>query len=169
MTENDYCSLYDIASKRVTDLEKELEQEKNLNAEIKARFVKCNTCTPDMKNKCPMFYENLCEGERCEELVDLMALVEKNDLQTKYEQLGERCNQLLKDKGDLIDENTRLKERLAEVNLNGNIVLRELTKAKEILIALLNSFVYDLAENEIDVGKNDVKTKAEQFLKEIEK
>lgn len=66
---------------------KELEQEKKLNEEIKVRFVKCNTCTPDMKEKCLMFNENLCEGERCEELVDLMALVNKNDLQKENEQL----------------------------------------------------------------------------------
>ena len=66
---------------------KELEQEKKLNAEIKARFVKCNTCTDEMKNKCLMFSENLCEGERCEELVDLMALVNKSDLQKENEQL----------------------------------------------------------------------------------
>lgn len=62
---------------------KELEQEKKLNAEIKARFVKCNTCTPDMKDKCLMFNENLCEGERCEELVDLMSLVDKRDSDDK--------------------------------------------------------------------------------------
>ena len=60
---------------------KELDQERKLNAEIKARFVKCNTCTDEMKSKCLMFSENLCEGERCEELVDLMALVSKSDLQ----------------------------------------------------------------------------------------
>lgn len=63
----------------IEDLQKELEKERSLNAEIKARFVKCNTCTDEMKNKCLMFNENLCEGERCEELVDLMSLVEKRD------------------------------------------------------------------------------------------
>jgi hypothetical protein len=30
-----------------------------------------------------MFTENLCEGERCEELVDLMSLVEKKDSDDK--------------------------------------------------------------------------------------
>ena len=35
----------------IQELKKELEQEKKLNVEIKARFVKCNTCTPDMKEK----------------------------------------------------------------------------------------------------------------------
>ena len=64
---------------RIADLEKLLEEEKKLNAEIKARFVKCNTCTDEMKSKCLMFSENLCEGERCEELVDLMSLVEKRE------------------------------------------------------------------------------------------
>ncbi|MBO7735440.1 MAG: hypothetical protein J6S67_22945 [Methanobrevibacter sp.] len=69
------------------EVKHELEQERKLNAEIKARFVKCNTCTDEMKDKCLMFSENLCEGERCEELVDLMALVSKNDLQKENEQL----------------------------------------------------------------------------------
>lgn len=78
--------------KEKTDLEKELEKEKKLNAEIKARFVKCNTCTPDMKEKCLMFNENLCEGERCEELVDLMSLVEKRDHDDKLD----KATQLLK-------------------------------------------------------------------------
>lgn len=73
-------------------LEKELEAEKKLNAEIKARFVKCNTCTPDMKDKCLMFNENLCEGERCEELVDIMALVNKRDTDDKLD----KAVQLLK-------------------------------------------------------------------------
>lgn len=61
----------------ISDLEKELEDEKKLNAEIKVRFVKCNTCTDEMKSKCLMFSEQLCEGERCNELVDLMSLINK--------------------------------------------------------------------------------------------
>lgn len=69
------------------EVKHELEQERKLNAEIKARFVKCNTCTDEMKDKCLMFSGNLCEGERCEELVDLMALVSKSDLQKENEQL----------------------------------------------------------------------------------
>lgn len=63
----------------IEELEKKLEQEKKLNEEIKARFVKCNTCTDETKEKCLMFSENLCEGERCEELVDLMALINKDE------------------------------------------------------------------------------------------
>lgn len=75
----DNKTAYENLLVKYAELEKELEQEKNLNAEIKARFVKCNTCTDEMKSKCLMFSENLCEGERCEELVDLMALVNKSD------------------------------------------------------------------------------------------
>ena len=105
--------LVDVFENNIKELEKQLADERKLNEEIKSRFVKCNTCTQEMKDKCLMFTENLCEGERCEELVDLMALVEKNDLQTKYELLGERCNQLLKDKGDLMDANSRLLSQTA--------------------------------------------------------
>lgn len=61
-------------------LKKELEEEKNLNSEIKARFVKCSSCTSDMKANCLMFSENLCEGERCTELIDLASLVNKGEL-----------------------------------------------------------------------------------------
>lgn len=83
---------YDSLFTRYQDLEKELENERKLNVEIKARFVKCNTCTPDMKEKCLMFNENLCEGERCEELVDIMALVNKRDTDDKLT----KATQLLK-------------------------------------------------------------------------
>lgn len=44
----------------------------------------------------------------------------------------------------------------------------QLAKAKEIITALLNVFVYDLADDEMDTGDIDTKIKAEQFLKEIE-
>ena len=73
---------------------KELEAEKKLNAEIKARFVKCNTCTDEMKSKCLMFSENLCEGERCEELVDLMGLISKSELEKENAELKERNAEL---------------------------------------------------------------------------
>lgn len=68
---------------------KELEAEMKLNAEIKARFVKCNTCTDEMKSKCLMFSENLCEGERCEELVDLMGLISKSELEESFNKAKE--------------------------------------------------------------------------------
>lgn len=61
-------------------LKKELENERKLNFEIKARFVRCNTCTSEMKDKCLMWSENLCEGERCNELIDIQALMNKDNL-----------------------------------------------------------------------------------------
>ena len=73
---------------------KELEAERQLNKEIKARFVKCNTCTDEMKEKCLMFSEDLCQGERCEELVDLMGLISKSDLQKENEELKEKLKNL---------------------------------------------------------------------------
>ena len=71
------------ARKYIAELEVLLSNERELNKEIKARFVKCNTCTEEMKEKCLMFSENLCNGERCEELVDLMSLVDKKETDDK--------------------------------------------------------------------------------------
>lgn len=65
---------------KIKELKEALEAEKKLNAEIKARFVRCSTCTKEMKDKCLMWSENLCEGERCTELVDIQALMSKDDL-----------------------------------------------------------------------------------------
>lgn len=81
----------------IQELKRELENERKLNAEIKARFVKCNTCTPDMKEKCLMFNENLCEGERCEELVDLMSLVNKRDTDDKLDKAKDIIKKLISD------------------------------------------------------------------------
>lgn len=78
-----YSEVVDAMVKFAEPLTKELEKERKLNEEIKARFVKCNTCTQEMKAKCLMFTENLCEGERCEELVDIMSLIEKRDSDDK--------------------------------------------------------------------------------------
>lgn len=78
------------------DIEKQLENERKLNEEIKVRFVKCNSCTPDMKDKCLMFNENLCEGERCEELVDLMALVDKRDSDDKFDKATKLLNEFMR-------------------------------------------------------------------------
>ena len=81
-------------------LKKELEKEIRINAEIKVRFVKCNTCTEDMKKKCLMFSENLCEGERCEELVDLMSLVSDRDKDKELEQLKEVLKDMITNSPD---------------------------------------------------------------------
>lgn len=97
---------------------KELEAEKKLNEEIKVRFVKCNTCTDEMKDKCIMFSENLCEGERCEELVDLMELINKSDLQKENAELKSELTKktdtnhsLVEQMADLEHENALLKGR----------------------------------------------------------
>lgn len=58
-------------------LKKELQEGKARWQYFESRFVKCNTCTPDKKENCLMFTEGLCEGERCEELIDLEALIDK--------------------------------------------------------------------------------------------
>ena len=92
--------VYTDNSKVIENLQKELEKERNLNAEIKARFVKCNTCTDEMKSKCLMFNENLCEGERCEELVDLMSLVEKRDSDDKIKVAKDIIKRLIQNAPD---------------------------------------------------------------------
>ena len=66
--------------KENAELKKQLTEEQNLNAEIKARFVKCNTCTKEMKKDCLMWTENLCEGERCNELIDIQELIMKGGM-----------------------------------------------------------------------------------------
>ena len=91
---NGYITGAESKGKRIEELEKELKAEKELNAEIKVRFVKCNTCTPEMKEKCLMFNENLCEGERCEELVDLISLVNKRDTDDKVKELEAQIDKM---------------------------------------------------------------------------
>lgn len=44
---------------------------------LAARFVTVSQCTPDMKDKCLMFSEGLCEGERCNTFVDLESLLDQ--------------------------------------------------------------------------------------------
>lgn len=102
--------VYTDNSKVIENLQKELEKERNLNAEIKARFVKCNTCTDEMKSKCLMFNENLCEGERCEELVDLMSLVEKRDIDNKLTRAKEILMRLVNTVPNVYDTDITLKE-----------------------------------------------------------
>ena len=101
-------------------LKKQLEAEKKLNEEIKVRFVKCNTCTDEMKSKCLMFSENLCEGDRCEELVDLIDLINKSDLQKENATLKKQLEALsgdipwneLKDVSEMAGKLTEAKETI---------------------------------------------------------
>lgn len=133
-----YLSGAEPREKRITELEKELEQERKKNEEIKVRFVKCSSCTEEMKDKCLMFSENLCEGERCEELVDLVALVNQSELQNKYSELEQK--------------NAELKERNAELKGMYAHSAREASTYKQFL---------ELKEKEIaelDCQKNRNKT-----------
>ena len=79
-----YESVKRVAQKYNEEVLDELQKERELNAEIKARFVKCNMCTDEMKGKCLMFSENLCSGERCNELVDLMTLINNDNVDVTY-------------------------------------------------------------------------------------
>ena len=90
-----YDTIERVVESYSAELRNELLNERKLNEEIKARFVKCNTCTDEMKSKCLMFSENLCSGERCEELVDLMGLVSKSDNETKIAEAKEIIRELI--------------------------------------------------------------------------
>lgn len=74
---------------------------------------------------------------------------------------------------NVFEENAELKgintHTLSQLNLDNGELITQLTKAKEIITDLLNVFVYDLADDEMDTGHIDTKLKAEQFLKEIKK
>lgn len=56
------------------DYKKMYEEEKQINAYIKARFVKCNQCSDEKKEKC-VLYKVTCNGEKCTELIDLEGLI----------------------------------------------------------------------------------------------
>ena len=134
-------------------LNAQLEAEKKLNEEIKVRFVKCNTCTDEMKSKCLMFSENLCEGDRCEELVDLIDLINKSDLQK---------------------ENARLKLELEA--LDGQIPWEDIKDKSEVIGQLTKAIeiIKEYMRFEPTIGTcsfyseeyEKTKKKAEQFLKE---
>ena len=65
-------------------------------------------------------------------------------------------------------ENAKLKERLAIINLNGNIVLRELTKAKDHIKKLLDCLKQDTNDPQTNYYVCHYMDKAEQFLKDSE-
>ena len=102
------------ARKYIAELEVLLSNERELNKEIKARFVKCNTCTEEMKEKCLMFSENLCNGERCEELVDLMSLVDKKETDDKAKAIIKSLLDLLPPK-DILQSSAVIKINEAEL------------------------------------------------------
>lgn len=83
----------------------------------------------------PLYPENFIQG--------YVAGAEPREKQ--IELLGERCNQLLRDKGNLTDQ---------------------LTKAKELLQHFISMDLFQIAENDQDYNAIE---QAEQFIKEIEK
>lgn len=113
------------------------------------------------------------------------------DLEKENRLLGERCNQLLKDKGDLTDKVKNLEEELADYQFNyptikelsiENAELRKkleeadnatdcFNKQEEIIAKanLLLKDVYKIAMGDWNDPKwhDQVLRKAEQFLKEI--
>ena len=119
------------------------------------------------------------------------------ELKNKNKLLGERCNQLLKDKGDLTDkiadikancdlaiegrdveimelkkENAELKKRVDNLYNSDCWASDQLTKAKEIIRDLLGCFFYLFEHDNNTRGHikiNNAIEQAEQFLKEIEK
>lgn len=60
---------------------------------------------------------------------------------------------------------TSVLEKIREIE-TGKGQEGQLPKAREIITSLLNVFVYDNADDEMDAGHIDTKMKAEQFLKE---
>lgn len=60
-------------------LRKELKEGRKRWAYYEARFVECNTCSSEDKEKCLMFSEMLCEGDRCKTLIDLEQLINVED------------------------------------------------------------------------------------------
>lgn len=69
-TTNYYKKLYE-------ETREELERGRKRWAYYEARFVSCSSCDTEKKEKCLMFSENLCEGERCDTLIDLEDLLNK--------------------------------------------------------------------------------------------
>lgn len=74
------CIWNTIQSHIICKLRDELEAGKKRWSYYEARFVECNECTPEDKEKCLMFSEMLCDGDRCKKLVDLEELINKDDL-----------------------------------------------------------------------------------------
>lgn len=127
----------------IDELEKDLEKERKLNKEIKVRFVKCNTCTPEMKGNCLMFNENLCEGERCEELVDIMSLLDKRDTDDKISQLEIELE-------NLNSRNNKLEEDNYNLSCNLNEITNQLETANKLLRNIVE--VYPEIKKNWDLG-----------------
>ena len=74
--------------------------------------------------------------------------------QKEVKQLGERCNQLLKDKGNLTDELQELKETLAQTVENDEVAYETLKLYDQEEIGMLNSKVTELENKIADIKAN---------------
>lgn len=70
----------------------------------------------------------------------------KATLESQIATLGKRCNQLLKDKGDLTDELSKCKETLAQTIENDEVAYETLKLHDEEEIGMLNSKVAELEQ-----------------------
>lgn len=138
---------------------KELEAEKQLNAEIKARFVKCNTCTDEMKSKCLMFSESLCQGERCEELVDLMGLISKSELEKENTELKKELQKWK-------DEWQEQVQKATDEGYVRTLQTIQLSKAKELLKGWLDDYY---SPKPFYQQRAELVKQSEQFVSEVEK
>ena len=76
------------------------------------------------------------------------------DLERENRLLGERCNQLLKDKGNLTDELQELKETLAQTVENNEVAYETLKLHDQEEIGMLNSKVTELENKIADIKAN---------------
>lgn len=97
--------------KENAELKRQLEAEQKLNEQIKVRFVKCSSCTEEMKDKCLMFEENLCEGERCDELIDLVSLINESEVNHKLSKAKELLAFWVNDFYDKFNNSNKYEER----------------------------------------------------------
>ena len=100
----------------------------------------------------------------------LKRLLEKNlkqyrdnvELENKNKLLGERCNQLLKDKGELIDDNKVMADNYSKMEQK---FYDNLTKAKEIIKEFMK---YEINEYDgsLEIHFEELKKQAGDFIKE---
>lgn len=114
-------------------------------------LLSCKNC-PDNKGGfiCQKEYENKCLAQKIQYI---------EELKEENAELKEIIDN---------DVDKKMYVQLAKKAELSDVWKEQLDEAKEIITALLNVFVYDLADDELDSGDIDVRDKAEQFLKEVE-
>ena len=126
---------------RIQELEEELKKEKELNMEIKNRFVKCNMCTEEIRTDNTDTFKNA--------LNKIVELEEENG------KLLQRIKQLEKD----VIENESECSMCDFPKLKQDLE-KQIKQAKEIIKFLINPQLLDKPEY------YEWRLKAEQFLKE---